>query len=130
MTQITIHPGIALLDEMAGIHVTGAAPHARVRLSLRREAFRAEANAEFLADQAGTVDVSAQAPLSGDYEGIEPAGLFWSARFDDGGDLLRGMLACLTRLEPLVYTARADGWRRDRANGIHTTIGRRRRGSH
>ena len=104
MTQITFQPTDARLDELVHIQVTGADPGAPLRLRLRCEAFKAEAIADFLADGAGTVDVSSQAPASGDYEGVDPAGLFWSARFDEDGDLL-GMVAALARLEPLVYTA-------------------------
>ena len=45
-----------------------------------------------------------QPAIAGDYEGIEPAGLFWSARFDAGSDVV-SMIDTLSRLQPLAYTA-------------------------
>jgi hypothetical protein len=44
------------------------------------------------------VDTSAQAPIGGDYEGVDPSGLFWSARFDQGADAAT-MIAALGTLE-------------------------------
>jgi dienelactone hydrolase len=107
MTRIVVSPTSGLLDEPIGIRIVGVHAHARVRVRVRSEAMKAEASAEFIADEAGVVDLSLQAPVSGDYEGVEPAGLFWSARFDEGADLL-GMLHALTRLEPLAYTATVE----------------------
>lgn len=103
MPRVSVTPIDASLDQPVAIEVTDLTPHARVHLRLRHHALRAEAHAEFVASDAGGVDVRAQAPVAGDYDGIDPAGLFWSARFDAGSDVVT-MVDVLSRLEPLTYT--------------------------
>jgi dienelactone hydrolase len=100
----------ALLDSPIGIEISEVPPGARVRVRLRHDSLKAEASAEFVANDRGVVDVAAQPAIAGDYEGIEPAGLFWSARFDPGSDVA-SMIDVLSGLQPLAYTAtvRADG---------------------
>ena len=112
MPQVAIRPVDALLDQPVAIEVTNLTPGSRVRLTLRNHTLKAEANAEFIGPAEGVVDVAEQAPIAGDYEGITPAGLFWSARFDEGSDVV-SMVAALSRLEPLAYTltVSADGGR-------------------
>jgi dienelactone hydrolase len=107
MTALSISPQDALLDQPVSIRVLNVQPGARVRLRLRSDSLTAEASAEFVASADGVVDVASQAPIAGDYEGIEPAGLFWSARFDEGSDITT-MIATLARLEPLTYTATVE----------------------
>ena len=68
---------------------------------------KAQAFAEFIADGAGSVDVAAHAPYAGDYEGVDAAGLLWSARFDDGADLI-SMLAALATVAPLAYSVAVE----------------------
>lgn len=103
MSRVAIRPVDALLDQPVAIEVTNLTPRSRVRLSVRNHTLKAEAHAEFVASAEGVVDVAAQAPVAGDYEGITPAGLFWSARFDVGCDVV-SMINVLSRLEPLAYT--------------------------
>jgi dienelactone hydrolase len=103
MPRVAIRPVDALLDQPVAIEVTDLTPRSRVRLDLRNHTLRAEAHAEFIASAEGVVDVAAQAPVAGDYEGSDPAGLFWSARFDVGSDVV-SMINALSRLEPLAYT--------------------------
>src|SRR5687768_13593778 len=104
MTTLSISPQDALLDQPVAIRVQGVQPGAHVRLRLRNLSLKAEASAEFVAGTDGVVDVESQAPIAGDYQGVEPAGLFWSARFDEGSDITT-MIATLARLEPLAYAA-------------------------
>jgi dienelactone hydrolase len=94
----------ATLDQPVAIEVTDVRPRSRVRVRLRNHSLNAESSAEFVANDAGVVDIAAQAPVAGDYEGLEPAGLFWSARFDPGSDVV-SMIAALSQLEPIAYTA-------------------------
>src|SRR5687768_17031706 len=94
----------ALLDQPVAIEVSDVNPGSRVRVRLRNESLKAESNAEFVANDRGVVDVTEHAAIAGDYQGIEPAGLFWSARFDAGSDVV-SMIDTLSRLEPLAYTA-------------------------
>jgi dienelactone hydrolase len=103
MPQVVIRPVDALLDQAVAIEVTNLKPESRVRLRLQNHTLMAEARAEFIASAAGVVNVAEQAPVAGDYEGRDPAGLFWSARFDAGSDVV-SMITALSRLEPLAYT--------------------------
>jgi dienelactone hydrolase len=105
--NLTIEPADALLDEPVAIRVSGVAPGSRITLSLRSPELRARAVAEFVADERGAVDTATQAPVAGDYDGIDAAGLFWSARFEEGADLVT-MLEPLTRLDPVTYAAVAE----------------------
>jgi len=112
MTTLSISPLSASIDEPIAIGVAELAPGSRVHLKLRNHSLKAEAHAEFVASAEGTVDVALHAPVAGDYEGTDPAGLFWSARFDAGSDVVT-MIDALSRLEPLAYTltASTDGGR-------------------
>jgi dienelactone hydrolase len=103
MPQVAVRPVDALLDQPVAIEVTNLTPRSRVCLSLRNHTLKAEAHAEFIASAEGVVDVAAQAPAVGEYEGSDPAGLFWSARFDVGSDVV-SMIDALSRLEPIAYT--------------------------
>jgi dienelactone hydrolase len=107
MTTLSISPQDALLDQPVAIRVQGVQPGAHARLRLRNLSLKAEASAEFVAGADGVVDVESQAPIAGDYQGVEPAGLFWSARFDEGSDITT-MIATLARLEPLAYAATVE----------------------
>jgi dienelactone hydrolase len=93
-----------LLDQPVAIEVSEVNPGSRIRVRLRNDSLNAEASAEFVANDRGVVDVAGQPAIAGDYSGIEPAGLFWSARFDAGSDIV-SMIDTLSRVEPLAYTA-------------------------
>ncbi len=68
------------------IQVSGIQPSTEATLKLK---FKDEKNyiwtseATFLADKAGTIDPSIQPSLGGNYTGVHPMGLFWSAKCDD-----------------------------------------------
>ena len=104
MAILSITPRDARLDEPMTLHASGFTPGARVQLRLRNHSLKAEAGATFVADGKGALDLAAQAPVGGDYTGIDAAGLFWSARFDAGADAAT-MIATLSSLEPVRYTA-------------------------
>src|SRR5687767_10169344 len=111
VTRVSVAPLDALLDQPITIEVAGLKAGSRVRLRLRSDTLQAGAQAEFVASADGLVDVGIQAPVAGDYAGVDPTGLFWSARFDDGSDVV-SMVDALSRLEPLQYTltvTSADG---------------------
>lgn len=61
--------------------LTGVAPGQAVEISAERR-FGDDAvwrsQARFMADAQGRVDLTTTAPVSGDYDGVDPAGLFWS----------------------------------------------------
>jgi dienelactone hydrolase len=80
-TVIQVDPPTGRVDEPFHLTVSGLPPGRPVTIraatsdgSLRRWA----SHASFLAGEDGTVDVSAVAPLSGTYTGIDPSGLLWS----------------------------------------------------
>jgi dienelactone hydrolase len=107
MTSLSVTPLDGLFDSPFALRIEGLDPGPRVRVSVRAETLRARAQAEFVADRSGVIDVTQHAPVGGDYSGVEAGGLLWSAKFDDGADLLT-MLASLTKLEPLQYTVTAE----------------------
>jgi dienelactone hydrolase len=94
----------ALLDQPVAIEVSEVEPGASVRVRLRNESLKAESTAKLIANNRGVVNVATDPAIGGDYQGIEPSGLFWSARFDAGSDVA-SMIDTLSRLEPLAYTA-------------------------
>jgi dienelactone hydrolase len=76
-------PSQVMVDESAAIRATGLPPNQRV--SIQAELVDGESHAwaskaEFLAGAQGTVDTSAQAPVSGSYDGVSAMGLVWSMK--------------------------------------------------
>lgn len=62
--------------------------------------------ATFLSDAAGRVDLGAQAPVSGAYEGVDPMGLFWTLALDSPD--AAGPPTPQKDLEPLATTLTAE----------------------
>jgi dienelactone hydrolase len=106
--QVTIIPDDARIDEPVAIRLTGLAPQSLVQLRLRNHVLKAESRADFVASANGIVDVAVDSPVAGDYAGVDPGGLFWSARFDAGADVV-SMIDALTQLKPLTYTLAVTG---------------------
>ena len=79
MATLSMTPSEGRLDEPTTLKASGLTPGAHLQLRLRNHTLKAEAVAIVVVDPGGTVDVSTQAPLEGDYRGIDAAGLFWSA---------------------------------------------------
>jgi len=78
---ILVEPATALADEPVTIKVLGLEPGQTItlRASLRDDSDRRwESEATFVADGAGVVDVTTQAPISGTYTTVDPMGLIWS----------------------------------------------------
>ena len=73
-----------LMDEPIPIAVSGLVPGREVLVRLRGwgDSPQWSSSATFAADQQGIADLTRMAPLRGDYEGVDPMGLFWSARRD------------------------------------------------
>jgi dienelactone hydrolase len=76
-----------LIDEPVGFRVTEVAPRAAVVVSACWElgGTECEASGHFIADADGVVSPRVQPSFDGTYRGVEPLGLWWSARF--GGEL-------------------------------------------
>ncbi|MEM9517255.1 MAG: acyl-CoA thioesterase/bile acid-CoA:amino acid N-acyltransferase family protein [Actinomycetota bacterium] len=70
------------LDEPPLITVAGATPSSPVEVEVVQvdgTGRRWSSTATFVADDAGTVDTSCDAPSSGPYQGVDPSGPVWSA---------------------------------------------------
>jgi hypothetical protein len=79
--RIDIRPEQALMDAQVQIRVLHCPPDQRITLTAQITddgGWHWSSRAVFLADETGTVDLAAQAPLEGSYTGIDPMGLFWS----------------------------------------------------
>lgn len=87
--SLSVTPGPILQGDPIEIKVAGLAPGTPVTLTLEETKLRRGAptyytsTATFTAAPDGTVSTSKLAPTSGGYEGVDPAGLFWSRRRPD-----------------------------------------------
>ncbi|MGE5543364.1 MAG: acyl-CoA thioester hydrolase/BAAT C-terminal domain-containing protein, partial [Bacillota bacterium] len=80
---LDISPLQALAGELCNIEVSGLVPGAAITLVAEQQdnnGIKWESHAVFQADRHGKVDPGVQAPVSGSYAGVDPAGLFWSLR--------------------------------------------------
>jgi len=77
---LTITPADALIDVPRQIRVEHAAPGATVEITAltRRNGVLWQAQAAYTAGDDGVVDLTLDAPVSGDYTGVAPMGLVWS----------------------------------------------------
>ncbi|MET4575726.1 acyl-CoA thioester hydrolase/BAAT C-terminal domain-containing protein [Ottowia thiooxydans] len=78
--QITVTPRVGPLWQRRHIEISAAVPGSVVTLRARtlRNGEEWTAQASFLADSEGCIDVGAQVPVSGDYRCSDSMGLFWS----------------------------------------------------
>ncbi|NDJ79108.1 MAG: alpha/beta hydrolase fold domain-containing protein [Chloroflexi bacterium] len=79
--MIHVDPASALRDTPVQIVLVGFEPGVEVTLQARATDSLGvgwESWATFVADESGSVDVSAQAPTAGSYTGVDGMGLFWS----------------------------------------------------
>ncbi|MEU4015711.1 acyl-CoA thioesterase/bile acid-CoA:amino acid N-acyltransferase family protein [Microbacterium sp. NPDC028030] len=83
---LAVRPQAGPLWERRSLRVTGAVPGSlvTVRAVTARDGGDWAAQATFLADRHGTVDLATQAPVSGDYRVADSMGLFWSQRREPG----------------------------------------------
>lgn len=77
---LTITPADALIDVPRQIRVENVAPGQTVEISAltRRNGVLWQAHAAYTAGEDGVVDLTRDAPISGDYTGLSPMGLIWS----------------------------------------------------
>ena len=79
--RLEVFPEESLLDEPVHLRLEGLAPGSGVLLRCRlhdEKGFDWLSEAEYLADERGTVDPSERASLRGTYDGVDGEGLFWS----------------------------------------------------
>jgi fermentation-respiration switch protein FrsA (DUF1100 family) len=80
--QLLVQPVDGLIDEPISIRLTNFTPNQSVTIwaSFQDDIGQIwQAEASFVTDKYGTVDVSTQVPWSGSYRKADPMGLFWSA---------------------------------------------------
>lgn len=77
---LSIQPADALIDVPRGIRVEHVAPGQTVEITAltRRNGVLWQSHAAFVAGEDGSVDLTRDAPVSGDYAGVSPMGLIWS----------------------------------------------------
>lgn len=77
---LTITPADALIDVPRQIRVENVAPGQTVHITARtrRNGVLWQAQAAYTAGEDGAVDLTRDAPSSGDYTGLSPMGLIWS----------------------------------------------------
>ncbi|XP_074053713.1 bile acid-CoA:amino acid N-acyltransferase [Macrotis lagotis] len=83
MTQIIVHPKIALVDEPLHIRVTGLLPYELVILEAKltdEKGMIFESQVFYKADEGGEINLEHAAALGGCYMGVHPMGLFWSLK--------------------------------------------------
>ena len=78
---LSVLPEEGLMDMPVSIMISGVDPYAKITLKAyckdkKNHAWSSES--VFQANDQGIIDLQAQAPISGSYEGIDPMGLFWS----------------------------------------------------
>src|SRR5215468_9482364 len=85
--MIVVDHASALIDQPVALELRGYAARQPVILTASIEfadGSRWQSRATFIADEAGCVDVTRQAPVSGTYEGVADMGFIWSAERQRG----------------------------------------------
>lgn len=80
---ITVSPKRALMDDRVTIRAVGLPPDSalEIRVSTKDKNGRPwRSSAAFRSRHDGSIDLVAQAPVSGTYDGVDAMGLFWSMR--------------------------------------------------
>ena len=83
--RLEISPATAFIDEELSIRIFGLRPRENVTIHASTEDDDKRvwsSHAMFSADLSGIVDVKSQEPLSGNYRGVAPMGLFWSMNLE------------------------------------------------
>jgi len=81
--SIEVEPLEVLAGHPVSVRATGLRPGARATVSISKtdeDGVTWESRAEFIAGDDGMADTAVQAPVSGDYSGVDQAGLFWSMK--------------------------------------------------
>jgi dienelactone hydrolase len=145
---ILIAPTDLTVPSPTSIHIEKLDPGASVTVeTLRRSEDGKEtfvASGQFTANQRGRIDLSRAAPDSGSYRGVDPLGIFWSAKVrpiaaeDPANGTVRiramingktvGSAVARTRPDPALFTIRADTpfagavWAVPKGRGPHPVI--------
>ena len=85
---LEVTPSNVMIDEPATIRVTGLQPHQHAILQAELVGGGGapwSSQAEFAADETGTIDCSKQAPVKGSYHTVSALGLIWSMKPDAKG---------------------------------------------
>lgn len=82
LPSLQISPRDGLMDEPRHIRVQGLRPSERIELLSQtlRDGVPWHARASFVADADGSVDLQRDAPVAGDYAGVDGMGLIWAQR--------------------------------------------------
>jgi hypothetical protein len=102
--ELSVTPSQAEIDRPVAVRVTGLDPRQSVTIEARLDDHRGDrwlAEAAFVADGAGAVDLRRDAPVAGTYDGVDPMGLFWALRRQEG------QAAAQAESVPVVYRLRA-----------------------
>jgi dienelactone hydrolase len=80
--RLVVTPMTSAVDERVRLNVYGLSPGQRITViaEQHRFGFPLRSTAVFLVNRAGALDLSKDAPVEGDYAGVDPMGLFWSMR--------------------------------------------------
>lgn len=101
----SVSPLPALMDDRVAIKVTGLPSNRNVTIRARSQDQRDRwwrASAVFTARPDGSVDLSAQAPVSGSYSAADGMGLFWSMQPDASPRALPPFFSVTDPFKPLV----------------------------
>jgi len=96
---LNAEPAEAMIDVARHITAHGFTPGLPVEIEaslVQNDGTLWRSQAIFIADADGTIDLSRDAPLSGDWLGVEPMGAVWAMRAAGSGGPIRDMTAPLT----------------------------------
>jgi dienelactone hydrolase len=125
--SLQITPPDAMVDVPRRITAAGFAPGRPVEITAdltQNDGTRWRSHATFVADANGALDLTQDAPLSGDWKGVEPMGLVWSMRSIGAGGEPRGQTEPLTihiTARGMGHAARASFTQRFLAPGVTRT---------
>jgi dienelactone hydrolase len=80
--RLVVTPTASAVDQSVHVTIVGLAPGERITLiaEQQRFGFPLRSAATFTIGRSGSLDLSKNAPISGDYSGVDPMGPFWSMR--------------------------------------------------
>ena len=106
----SVSPDPALMDDRVTITVTGLPPgrNVTIRAQSRDQGGRWwRSSAVFTAQRDGSIDLSAQAPISGSYAGADAMGLFWSMEPDPSPRPAPAFFSVVDCFQPVVTEVEA-----------------------
>src|SRR5215218_3965569 len=109
--RLEVEPASGPADEVPYVKVIGGLPESEVTITVTAtdaKDHRWEARNGFITDAIGVVDLSRDAPISGSYASVDPAGPIWSMRFA-GEDVAPSMFAAPPDQLELAFVAEAGG---------------------